>query len=64
MVNSQNPRINPEYHFCDFHLKNDNLGLKILKFLGIQTKNRPGLEEKPRSNMSLTLFETRPNDMF
>jgi len=34
----ENPGIQPCYHFYDFSLKNDNLGLKIknLKFLGIE----------------------------
>ena len=38
MIGWKNPGIIPSYRFCDFFLKNDNLGLKmkILKFLEIQ----------------------------
>ena len=36
----ENPEIHPSYHFNDFCLKNDYLGLKmkVLKFLGIEPK--------------------------
>ena len=45
----KNPGIHPGYHFYDFYLNNDNLGLtiKVLKFLGIWPIVRSSWSARP-----------------
>ena len=60
------PKIHPRYHFRDFSILNDNLGLKmkIWKFLGIQPRNKSQSHISEESNSESSLLNSELTNFY